>query len=118
MIIKTKNRPQNIGKFKGLDFFNTMVSLLGNSFKIGNFRPLNANSYFIALYHWFLSNTLQNNNKARQNKIKNQIKSQGKIKSQENNSCNFLKVFEGKPKLSIQEFLNDSRKLRKNTDFR
>ena len=118
MIIKTKNRPQNIGKFKGLDFFNTMVSLPGNSFKTGHFMPLNANSYFIALYHGFLSNMLQNNNKAGQNKIKNQIKTQGKIKTQENNFCNFLKVFEGNPNLSMKEFLNDSRKLRKNSDFR
>ena len=105
MIIKTKNRPQNIGKFKGLDFFNAMVSLPGNSFETGHFTPLNANSYFIA----------GSAGSAGQSILK---KCKLILKSQENNSCNFLKIFEGNPKLSVKEFLNDSRKLRKNSDFR
>ena len=50
MVIKIKNKLQNIVKFLFLTIFNTTMSIQGNAFIIAYFMALNQNSYIVAAY--------------------------------------------------------------------
>jgi len=50
MVIKIKNKLQNIVKFLFLTFFSTTMSIQDNAFIIAYFMPLNQNSYIVAAY--------------------------------------------------------------------